>query len=309
MADLLVTGGNGQLGSALRRCGRRQGIAVDSLDRAALDITDRNTTLNAVAAAKPGVIVNAAAYTAVDRAEDEPDAAFAVNRDGAGYLAEAAEAAGIPIIHISTDYVFDGGKSVAYREDDPVAPLGVYGASKLAGEERVREACSRHVILRTAWVYGVDGHNFVKTMLRLAGDRPTLRVVADQVGAPTYADDLANAVIGTCRQIAAAPTADALWGTFHCVGGGATSWHGLASEVFALAGDRIVRRPRVDAITTAEFPTRARRPANSVLDCGRFADTYGITLRPWQPALKDMLDALFASDRQENANGQKGPSA
>jgi len=271
---LLVLGSNGQVGFELGRARLPAGMTVTGIDRDRIDITDRK----AVFAAVPGhdLVVNVAAYTAVDRAEGERDAAFAANAEAPGYIAEACRNEGAALIHFSTDYVFDGVKAGPYIEDDPVNPLGVYGESKEAGERAVRAALAEHVILRTAWVYGVHGHNFVKTMLRLADERRTLRVVADQRGSPTAAADLAAAIL----RIATAPTKR--WGTFHFTGGGETTWHGFAE---AIVGGRVP----VEPIATADYPTPARRPANSVLDCGKIAAAYGIVGRPWQVALGEVL--------------------
>lgn len=270
---LLVLGANGQVGFELGRARLPDGMTLTARDRAGLDITDRK----AVFAAVPGhdLVVNAAAYTAVDRAESERGAAFAANAEAPGHLAEACRKEGAALIHLSTDYVFDGTKPGPYAEDDPVNPLGAYGESKEAGERAVRAALAEHVILRTAWVYGAHGHNFVKTMLRLASERPSLRVVADQRGSPSSAADIAAAIL----RIAAAPKR---WGTFHFTGGGETTWHGFA--------EAIVRgRVPVEPIATADYPTPARRPANSVLDCGKIAAAYGIVGRPWQVALGEVL--------------------
>ena len=199
-----------------------------------------------------------------------------------------------PMIHISTDYVFAGDKTGPYSEDDPVAPLGVYGASKLAGEQAVRDSGARHIILRTAWVYGVEGNNFVKTMLRLGRERDVVRVVGDQQGCPTFAGDLARAIL-TLAGRAGTNRIDAKgYGAFHCVSAGQTTWHGLAAKVFALAADRLAKVPRVEAIATADYPTPARRPANSVLDCGKLAQVHGIALPAWEAGLAEMLDETLA---------------
>ncbi|MGQ3031182.1 MAG: dTDP-4-dehydrorhamnose reductase, partial [Ferrovibrionaceae bacterium] len=245
------------------------------------------TATAVVAAMKPGVVVNAAAYTAVDKAESDADQAFLVNRDGPAALARAAAAVGAPLIHVSTDYVFDGTKDGAYTEDDPVAPVSVYGRSKEAGERAVREAAERHVILRTAWVYSPFGNNFVKTMLRLGAEREELRVVADQRGCPTAAADIAAAIVRLAG-------ADHGWGTYHYSGAGPTTWHGFAEAIFAGAAARGAKVPaRVTAIGTADYPTPAVRPANSVLDCSRIDRVHGIVARNWREALEDCLDALI----------------
>ena len=287
---LLVLGAGGQVGHELRRLGWPSGCAVAAFDRAGVDITQREAVFAAVARERPALVVNAAAYTAVDRAESEADAAWAANRTGPANLAAACAEAGIPLIHISTDYVFDGTKTGPYREDDPVAPLGVYGQSKEAGDRAVREALPEHVILRTAWVYGAHGHNFVKTMLRLASERPTLRVVADQTGSPTSAADIAAAIAAIGQRIAAG---NRRWGTYHFAGGGAVTWHGFAEAIFELAAPWRGPPPRVEAIATADYPTPASRPANSVLDCTKIGEAFGIVPRPWREALADVIREIY----------------
>lgn len=306
--DVLVAGAGGQVGwEVARRAAASSGLSCRSFDRAGLDITDPDAVRRMVADARPAVVVNAAAYTAVDRAESDQATAFAVNRDGAGHLAAACEAHGSALIHLSTDYVFDGSKAQAYTEDDPVAPLGVYGASKLAGEEAVRRLCRRHVILRTAWVYGVHGNNFVKTMLRLGGERDTLRVVDDQHGCPTFAGDLADAIVMLATRVRAGVESDEGWGTFHCVNGGSTTWCRFARKVFALAAPAFARLPSVEPIATADYPTPARRPANSVLDCSRLARVHAIALRPWPDALAEMVEAVTGPDADRTtAFGEPG---
>jgi dTDP-4-dehydrorhamnose reductase len=284
---LLVTGAGGQVGHELSRLAWPAGYAIAACDRARLDITDRAAVFAALGRERPDIVVNTAAYTAVDRAESETEAAWAANRDGPANLAAACREAGIPLVHLSTDYVFDGEKPGPYREDDPVAPLGVYGRSKEAGERAVRETLREHIILRTAWVYGAHGHNFVRTMLRLAAERPVLRVVADQHGSPTGAADIAAAIAAIVAQLA---TGDAAWGTYHFAGGGATTWHGFAEAIVALAAPwRRGPPPKIEAITTAEYPTPARRPKNSVLDCTRIAAAFGIVPRPWRDALAEVI--------------------
>ncbi len=290
--DILLTGARGQVGWEVARRAKAAGLTVQACGHADLDITQRDAVARAVEAAAPKAIVNAGAYTAVDKAESEKDAAFAVNRDGPKHLAEACARAGIPLIHISTDYVFDGTKTSAYDEDDPVAPLGIYGASKLAGEDAVRASGAKHVILRTAWVYGIEGPNFVKTMLRLGRERDTLRVVADQRGCPTFAGDLADAILAVFLHVMASPTPE-MWGTFHCVNDQPTTWNAFARKIFDLAAPKLGKKPTVEAITTAEYPTPAKRPANSVLDCGKIKRIHGVALRPWPPALEEVLNAIL----------------
>jgi dTDP-4-dehydrorhamnose reductase len=289
---LLVLGAGGQVGHELSRRTWPVGYTVVALDRAGLDITAREAVFAAVAREHPDVVVNAAAHTAVDRAENEPEAAWAANCIGPVNLAAACRVAAIPLIHLSTDYVFDGTKPGPYREDDPVAPLGVYGNSKEAGERAVREIAPQHVILRTAWVYAAQGRNFAKTMLRLAGERPVLRVVADQIGSPTSAVDIAAAIAVI---IAALAAGNRSWGTYHFAGGGAVSWHGFAEAIFELAAPWRGPAPKVEAITTADYPTPATRPANSVLGCTRIGEAFGIVPRPWRDQIADVIRELYAT--------------
>ena len=234
------------------------------------------------------MVINAAAYTAVDKAESDAAAAFALNRDGAGALAAAAAAANCPIIHVSTDYVFDGNKSGAYLEQDATNPLGVYGRSKLEGEAAVATANARHVILRTAWIYGAHGHNFLKTMLRLARERPELRVVADQRGNPTFAPHLADAILAIAAQIGNGRP----WGVYHATAAGETTWHGFAAAIVAAAKPLGVPQIPILPITTADYPTPARRPANSCLDCGKLERVFGVRLPSWQQGLAECLGEL-----------------
>ncbi len=288
---LLVLGGDGQVGCELRRLAWPADYRVTAFDRGDLDITVPGAVAATVARERPDIVVNAAAYTAVDRAESEPEIAWATNCTGPANLAAACREAAIPLVHISTDYVFDGEKAGPYTEDDPVHPLGVYGASKEAGDRAVRGALPRHVILRTAWVYSAHGHNFVKTMLRLAGERPRLRVVADQIGSPTSAADLAAAIGAIVTQL---NTGNSAWGTYNFAGGGRASWHGFAEAIFELAAPWRGAPPLVEAILTADYPTAARRPKNSVLDCTRIGDAFGIVPRPWREALAEVIAELYA---------------
>jgi dTDP-4-dehydrorhamnose reductase len=275
---ILTFGGNGQLGQELVRASATQGAALVALPRAEADIADADAVRGAIARHHPAVVINAAAYTKVDAAESDPDAARAGNETGPAVLAAGCAAARVPLIHVSTDFVFDGAKQGAYLESDPVAPLGAYGRSKAAGERAVRAAAPQHLIIRTSWVYGEFGANFLKTMLRLAATRDELRVVADQRGCPTSTGDLARAILSVAPRLAAG---EDVWGTYHFAGHGATTWHGFASRIVAAQAPITGRTPRVTAITTAEYPTAARRPANSELDCGRFARVFGVRARPW----------------------------
>lgn len=289
---LLVTGAGGQVGWELVRRGTARGHAVVGCERANLDITDAGQVEAVVARSGADLLVNAAAYTAVDKAEQEADVAFRINCDGPAFLAAACARHHLPLLHISTDYVFDGSAARPYREDDPVAPLGVYGASKEAGERRVRSLVREHLIVRTAWVYGAHGQNFVKTMLRLGREREELAVVADQVGCPTCAADLAEAIIEVAAKIVDGKVRR--WGTYHCCGGGEASWYDFAAEIFAQArqrGEKLALRG-LRPIATADYPTAAARPANSRLDCALLQRDYAIVMPHWRLSLAAMLDAL-----------------
>jgi len=276
---ILVFGGNGQLGRELARAGAAAGVPLVAMSRSEADIADAAAVRRALATHKPQLVVNAAAYTKVDLAETEVQAARQGNEIGPTLLAEACAELSLPLIHISTDYVFDGTKAGPYVESDPVAPTGSYGRSKAAGEAAVRAASLRHVIIRTAWVYGAFGNNFLKTMLRLAASRDELRVVADQRGCPTSTADLADAILSIAPRLIAGPD---VWGTYHFAGSGVTTWHGFATRIVAAQAPLTGRNPRVTPITTAEYPTPARRPANSALDCEKFARVFGIRARPWE---------------------------
>ena len=290
IVDILLTGANGQLGWEVSRRAAAEGLSVHATTRAELDITDREVVLRYVNQLKPKVVVNAAAYTAVDKAESDAESAYAVNCDGAAYLAEVCVLLGLPLIHISTDYVFDGTKTEAYTEKDSVAPLSIYGASKLAGEDAVRKLCPHHVILRTSWVYGVHGHNFVKTMLRSGSEREVVHVVDDQYGSPTFAGDLADTVLMIANRNIRGTVPVAGFGTFHCAGHGRTTWCGLARKVFELSKPCLSRIPKVDAIPTVAYQGSAKRPGNSVLNCRHLARIFGIQLRSWDEALPEMLN-------------------
>jgi dTDP-4-dehydrorhamnose reductase len=262
------------------------------MGRPALDLADPSSVSHSLDAVRPDWVINAAAYTAVDRAESEPDLAFAINRNGVGDLAAAAARHDAPLIHISTDYVFDGTKPGAYTEADKPNPVSVYGRSKLEGEYRVASGNSRHLILRTSWVYSEHGGNFVKTMLRLASERPELKVVADQYGNPTYAGDLASAIFDLIGRIADAQANGVAWGVYHATGHGTTNWHGLAERIVQESSYCGRRSVPVWPIATADFPTAARRPANSTLDCGKLEATFGIRLPTWSESVKRCVRKL-----------------
>ncbi len=293
-ATVLVIGCRGQVGRELMAARLPAGISRIGLGHGDLDLTDRGAVRRVIDRCRPALIVNAAGYTAVDRAEAEPQAAFAVNADGPARLAEAAAAVGSSLLHLSTDYVFDGAKAGAYTEDDPLGPLGVYGASKAAGERAVRERLEHHVILRTSWIFGTHGTNFVKTMLRLGRERDQLHVVADQRGCPTGAADIADAIFAIAQQLLIERRGD-VWGTYHFAGRGSTTWYEFAEAIFERAATFWGRRPAVVPITTADYPTPARRPAASVLDCTRFERTFAIPRRPWTERLDAVLQSLLGA--------------
>jgi dTDP-4-dehydrorhamnose reductase len=282
---ILIAGKNGQVGSCLVELLEAQPeLTFLALDREELDITDPVQVNKIVTQFQPNIIINAAAYTAVDKAEQESALAYAINRDGAQHLAMAAENANAVIIHISTDYVFDGDSAENYTESNVTAPQGEYGRSKLAGEQAVAEACPRHIILRTAWVFGEHGNNFVKTMLRLAKTRESLGVVADQFGGPTYAGDIATAIVTISKQIIDGNQA---YGIYHYSGFPQVSWHTFAEKIFeiALEQDVLVKPIKVNPITTLEYPTPAKRPANSSLNCDKIHNAFNIEQSDWQAAL------------------------
>jgi dTDP-4-dehydrorhamnose reductase len=263
--------------------------------RPAFDFDRADTIEAAFREAGPRLVVNAAAYTAVDAAESDAEAAYRANRDGPAILAGLCAAADIPLIHVSTDYVFDGTKPDPYVESDPVAPQGVYGASKLAGEEAVMASGAKAIILRTAWVYAVTGKNFVRTMLTVGKTRDRLSVVADQHGCPTTAADLGDAILALANRLDRSGWRPDYQGVFHAAGTGATTWHGLAVATFEEAARHGARVPEVAPIATADWPTPAKRPANSRLDCTRLREVFDLALPDWRPSLSRTIDVIFAS--------------
>ncbi len=287
---ILVTGGSGQLASALAGA-----AGVRRVGRPDFDFNRPETIEAAFKAAAPRMVVNAAAYTAVDAAETDAEAAYRANRDGPAALARLCAEAGIPLIHVSTDYVFDGTKAEPYEESDPVAPQGVYGASKLAGEQAVLAAGGPAIILRTAWVYAVTGKNFVRTMLTVGKTRDRLTVVADQHGCPTTAADLAEAILAIAGRLDRTGWQPDYHGIFHAAGSGATTWFGLAVATFEEAARHGARVPQVAPIATADWPTPAKRPANSRLDCTRLTQVFGVTMPPWRESLSRTVDQIFAT--------------
>jgi len=292
---LLLVGSNGQLGWEVLNAAKDRGLECEGIDTPQFDITDRGAVERTVGRERFSLIVNAAAYTAVDKAEVKRDEAFAVNADGPGDLAFVCAKNHLPLIHISTDYVFDGNKTSPYNESDPICPIGTYGESKAAGEKAVREALETYVILRTSWLYSSHGNNFVKTILRLASEREELRVVADQYGCPTYAADLAAAIIDLAKQISRRGSVQ--WGVYHYCGHGVTTWYGFAQQICQLAKKyRALQVKRIEAISTEEYPTPARRPPYSALDCSKIKSVFSIQTRPWQDSLAEMLARLFIQE-------------
>lgn len=291
MKQVLVTGGNGQLGTELKRFAWPENWRVVAVDLAELDLRDTDG-IAALVASRPWVaIISAGAYTAVDKAESDIVAAWAVNAMAPAALAAACASANIPIIQVSTDYVFDGDRAGAWEVDDPVAPLGVYGASKLGGELAVRTSGARYVVVRTAWVVSAHGNNFVKTMLRVGAERDVLKVVDDQRGSPTSAADLAAVLATIARRLADDPAAPV--GTYHFSNAGEVSWCGFAREIFRQSQDLGGPSAAVEGITTSDYPTPARRPANSLLSHAAILRDYGIRPRPWQDGLRDILQELI----------------
>ena len=286
-APILVTGGSGQLGQALAA---RAGDQLVCPLRSELDLANAEQIDAVMRSREWSAVINAGAYTAVDRAEDERDTAFAINAAAPTQLAAIAAALGIPLLHVSTDYVFDGNKAKPYVEDDAFGPISAYGASKLAGETGVRAAGGRHVIVRTAWLQSANGTNFLKTMLRLGAEREALSVVDDQIGCPTSAEDIAQGLLTLSHAMIDAP--ERAGGTYHFVNSGAASWYELARFLFdqrAAAGHKV---PQLNAIPTSAYPTRARRPANSRLATDKLTRDFGIVPRPWQTAITDLVPRL-----------------
>lgn len=289
---LLVIGKNGQLGWEIMRQCEKGGMDVHGVDLPEFSITEKIQVHELIEKNAPSLVINASAYTLVDRAEEEESQAFAVNAKGPGYLADVCRKAGAPLIHISTDFVFDGRKTTPYQEDDPVSPLGVYGKTKAEGEKRVRERINRHVIIRTSWLYGVHGRNIVKTVIRLAAEHKRLRFVTDQVGCPTLARDLAEAILIIARKYETNP--DIPFGTYHYSGKGETSWHEFAREILSLTKERIsVPAKEVDPITGDEMPLPAKRPAFSVLDCAKIRNVFGVSIYDWRYSLNKIITEIL----------------
>jgi len=292
----LIFGATGQLGRELARSRWPEGWDTVFLNRRQADFTQPELIKAAVFAHTPDIVINAAAYTAVDKAEDNEPLASAVNTIAPGEIAEACDRLGVPLFHISTDYVFDGCKAGPYVERDPIAPIGVYGRSKALGEAAIRAAAPQHLILRTAWIFSPFGQNFVKTMLALAKTNDTVQVVADQFGSPSSAADIANILVTLASR-----RKDLRFGTYHLTNTGTTSWYGLAQAIFDDLEVRSGVRPRCIPIPTAQYPTRASRPLNSVLNCELFFDTFGLSMPRWQDALGKVLTELHGSEGEGSA--------
>lgn len=288
---VLITGAQGQVGQALRDSAPSD-WQIQGLGSAELDISDAQQVLECVSALQPQLIINAAAYTAVDKAESDSERAYAVNQLGAENLAKAAQQSNCPLLHISTDYVFNGEHSQPYTEQDSPAPNSVYGHSKWLGEQAISAHCSQYIILRTSWVFGLHGNNFVKTMLRLGQERQTLSIVSDQVGGPTSANSIAQALWQIAQQYS--NNNQCVWGTYHFSGAASCTWYDFAVEIFAQAEalQLIVQSPALTPINTASYPTPAQRPAYSVLDNHKIQQQFGIAQSNWKSELQQMLVAL-----------------
>lgn len=293
---ILITGASGQLGRELSKLAIERGLEHVAVSRPEFDFQHPETIDANFKAAKPTLVINAAAYTAVDAAEEHVEAATAGNHTGPLRLAQLCEAAGIPLIHVSTDYVFDGKKGAPYIETDPTNPTGVYGATKRAGEIAVLAASTKSIILRTSWVYAAHGKNFCRTMLGAGRRFPALRVVADQHGTPTAAPDLARAILDIAARIEQTGWRPKYRGIFHATGAGETTWHGFACAIFEEAAAAGQKPPEVQKITTADWPTPAHRPANSRLDCNKLAQVFGIILPHWRASLGPIVRQLLILD-------------
>lgn len=289
---ILVTGGHGQVGSELERLGTVKDYEILLTDHQHLDISDSKAVSDYFNNQTPDICINAAAYTAVDKAEEDSDSAFAINRDGAKNLAQACQELEIPLLHISTDYVFDGSQFLPYSELDQPSPASVYGQSKWEGDQQVMQIVSRHIILRVAWVFAANGHNFVKTMLRLGAERDQLGIVSDQLGGPTWAGDIAEALLHIVDQSASGE--DFEWGVYNFIGQPAVSWFDFATIIFDQAVEMglLEHAPKLNAISTSDYPTPAKRPMNSVLDCSKIRDNFGIEQPDWRLGLEKVLREL-----------------
>jgi dTDP-4-dehydrorhamnose reductase len=289
---ILFTGANGQLGHEIKRAALKREISVEGLTRQKLDITQPDSIKAAILRCNPTIVINCAAYTAVDKAENEPELAFAVNQDGPAYLAKVCSDHDIALIHISTDYVYDGSKNSAYLESDSIAPINVYGKSKAAGESKIVLGLKKHIIIRTSWLYGCHGNNFVKTMLRLGREREQIGVVDDQFGCPTHAVDLAEVILTVASVISKGDFSG--WGIYHFANRGIVSWYEFAKAIFEIAGKSIdLKLTQLNALTTDQYPTAAARPVYSVLSVKKIRQEFGIDPPFYLNSLKEMMSLLL----------------
>ena len=304
---ILIFGARGQVGRELVALTSARRVPAIGLARNEASITDDAAIRAAIDVNRPSVVVNAAGYTAVDRAERELEAATAANVTGPALLAAACADAGVPLIHLSTAYVFDGTKKTAYVENDRVAPIGVHGRTKAEGEAKVRELAKRHIIFRSSWIYSIYGRNFLRTVLRLAAERDELKMVSDQFGCPTATIDIAEAILVVTRKLAEKPNTA---GTFHFAGAGRTSWHGFADEIVRRQAFFTGKTPKVVAIPAAEYPSASKRPANCELDCSRFQGMFGFRARPWQERVGEIVAQLLAKTKvAETKPSEDAPEA
>ena len=287
----LITGGTGQVGTELIRRGDGCRFDIVAPNRAEINLLNESDVYSQLNAIRPNIVVNSAAFTAVDAAETEGGMAFKVNRDAVRIMANCCNLLSIPLIHISTDYVFDGTKAGSYKETDLICPIGVYGRSKEAGEAIVRELLEKHIILRTSWVYAAHGNNFVKTMLRIGRERQNLNVVNDQFGAPTFAGDIADAIFSIAKKVLGHDELE-FWGTYHYTAKGRTTWKDFAEVIFEAASTWLPNKPYVEGIPSSQYPTAAKRPANSVLNCAKVDSKLGPPRRHWREGLDEVLDEL-----------------
>ena len=286
-----ITGGTGQVGTELIRRGDCCHFDIVAPNRAEINLLNESDVYSQLNSIRPNIVVNSAAFTAVDAAETECDMAFKVNRDAVRIMANCCNLLSIPLIHISTDYVFDGTKAGSYKETDLICPIGVYGRSKEAGEAIVRELLEKHIILRTSWVYAAHGNNFVKTMLRIGRERQNLNVVNDQFGAPTFAGDIADAIFSIAKKVLGHDELE-FWGTYHYTAKGRTTWKDFAEVIFEAASTWLPNKPYVEGIPSSQYPTAAKRPANSVLNCAKVDSKLGPPRRHWREGLDEVLDEL-----------------
>ena len=293
-----ISGGTGQVGTELIRRGDGWHVDIVAPNRTEVNLLNEKDIYSQLDSIRPDIVVNSAAFTAVDAAETERDMAFQVNRDAVRVMANSCNLLSIPLIHISTDYVFDGTKAGSYKETDLICPIGVYGRSKEAGEAIVRELLEKHIILRTSWVYAAHGNNFVKTMLRIGKERQNLNIVNDQFGAPTFAGDIADAILSIAKKVL---EHDALefWGTYHYTAKGRTSWKDFAEVIFETASTWLPNKPYVEGIPSSLYPTAAKRPANSVLNCAKVDLELGPPRRHWREGLDEVLDELRMNQNRE----------